>query len=109
MSTWFNISIALVVFMGLASGGMFSLVLMTNRKQQTPFSIILGLLVLIALLGAVGSVSIVHDLTGGLANSVVLLVLSSTLGYALTTFSVLSSGRRTRPLDPSSSPRPPGR
>lgn len=100
MSTWFNISIALVVFMGLASGGMFSLVLMTNRKQQTPFSIILGLLLLIAVLGAIGSVSIIHDLTGGLANSVVLLVLACTLGYALTTFSVLSSGKRKPPMDP---------
>ena len=104
MSTWFNISIALVVFMGLASGGMFSLVLMTNRRQQTPFTIILGLLLLIAILGAIGSVSIIHDLTGGLANSIVLLVLACTLGYALTTFSVLSAGRRKPPLDQSKIP-----
>ncbi|MGA7733134.1 MAG: hypothetical protein WCD37_17890 [Chloroflexia bacterium] len=104
MSTWFNISIALVVFMGLASGGMFSLVLMTNRKQQTPFSIILGLLLLIALLGAIGSVSIIHDLTGGLVNSIVLLILACTLGYALTTFSVLSAERPRPALDPSKAP-----
>ncbi len=104
MSTWFNISIALVVFMGLASGGMFSLVLMSNRKQQAPFTIIFGLMLLIAVLGAVGSVSIIHDLTGGLANSVVLLVLACTLGYALTTFSVLSAGRSKPSLDPTNLP-----
>jgi hypothetical protein len=90
--------------MGLASGGMFSLVLMTNRKQQTPFSIILGLLLLIALLGAIGSVSIIHDLTGGLVNSIVLLVLACTLGYALTTFSVLSAGRGKPSFDPTKTP-----
>lgn len=101
MSTWFNISIALVVFMGLASGGMFSLVLMSSRKQQTQFSIILGLLFLIALLGAIGSVSIIHDLTGGLVNSIVLLILACTLGYALTTFSVLSAGRTRHIIDTS--------
>lgn len=104
MSTWFNISIALVVFMGLASGGMFSLVLMSNRKQQTPFSIILALLLSLAVLGAIGSVSIIHDLTGGLVNSIVLLVLACTLGYALTTFSVLSAGRAKHALDTSKNP-----
>lgn len=104
MSTWFNISIALVVFMGLASGGMFSLVLMSNRKQQLSFSIIFALLLTLALLGAISSVSIIHDLTGGLANSIVLLVLACTLGYALTTFSVLSAGRIKPTLDASKRP-----
>ena len=94
MSTWFNISIALVVFMGLASGGMFSLVLMSNRKQQTSFTIVLALLLLTAVLGAIGSVSMLDDIAGGLANSIVLLILAITLGYALTTFSVLSNSRR---------------
>ncbi|MEP6774980.1 MAG: hypothetical protein ABJA50_05235, partial [Chloroflexota bacterium] len=73
MGTLFNISIALVVFMGIASGGMFSLVLMSNRKQQLPFTIALGLVLLTAVLGAIGSVSILNDITGGLANSIVLL------------------------------------
>ena len=94
MSTWFNISIALIVFMGLASGGMFSLVLMSNRKQQTPFTITLALLLLTAVLGAIGAVSMRDDIAGGLANSSVLLILAITLGYALTTFSVLSTSRR---------------
>jgi hypothetical protein len=90
----FNISIALVVFMGIASGGMFSLVLMSNRKQQLPFTIALALVLLTSVLGAIGSVSILNDLAGGLANSIVLLILAITLGYALTTFSVLSDSRR---------------
>ena len=94
MGTWFNISIALVVFMGIASGGMFSLVLMSNRRQQLPFTIALGLVLLTAVLGAIGSVSILNDIAGGLANSIVLLILSITLGYALTTISVLSDSRR---------------
>jgi hypothetical protein len=94
VGTWFNISIALVVFMGIASGGMFSLVLMSNRRQQLPFTIALGLVLLTAVLGAIGSVSILNDIAGGLANSVVLLILSITLGYALTTLSVLSDSRR---------------
>ena len=94
VGTLFNISIALVVFMGIASGGMFSLVLMSNRKQQLPFTIALGLVLLTAVLGAIGSVSILNDIAGGLANSIVLLILSITLGYALTTLSVLSDSRR---------------
>jgi hypothetical protein len=94
VGTWFNISIALVVFMGIASGGMFSLVLMSNRKQQLPFTIALALVLLTAVLGAIGSVSILNDIAGGLANSIVLLILSITLGYALTTISVLSDTRR---------------
>jgi Ferrochelatase len=94
LPTWFNISIALMVFMGIASGGMLSLVLMSTRKQQGAFSIILGLLALIALLGVVGSVTILGDTLGGLSNAVVLLVLAVTLGYALTTFSVLTASKK---------------
>jgi protoheme ferro-lyase len=94
LSTWLNVSIALMVFMGLASGGMISLVLMATRKQQVTFSIILGLLALIALLGVVGSVAILQDTLGGLSNAIVLLVLAVTLGYALTTFSVLTGGKQ---------------
>jgi protoheme ferro-lyase len=73
---------------------MFSLVLMSNRKQQTSFTIVLALLLLTAVLGAIGSVSMLDDIAGGLANSIVLLILAITLGYALTTFSVLSTSRR---------------
>jgi hypothetical protein len=94
LSTWFNISIALMVFMGLASGGMVALVLMATRKQQGVFAVILGLLALIAMLGVFGSVTLLHDALGGLSNAVVLLVLAVTLGYALTAFSVLTSGKR---------------
>jgi protoheme ferro-lyase len=96
LTTWFNISIGLMVFMGLASGGMLSLVLMSTRKQQPLFAIILGLLALIALLGVVGSLTILPDVLGGLSNAVVLLVLAITLGYALTTFSVLTGGKKKR-------------
>ncbi len=94
MSTWFNVSIGLMVFMGLASGGMIALVLMATRKQQTTFSIILGLLILIALFGVGVSITLLKDALGGLANAVVLLVLAVTLGYALTTFSVLTSAKK---------------
>jgi protoheme ferro-lyase len=83
-----------MVFMGLASGGMASLILMSTRKQQATFSVILGLLALIALLGVIGSVTILQDPLGGLSNAVVLLVLAVTLGYALTTFSVLTGGKK---------------
>src|SRR4051812_11176538 len=90
-----------MVFMGLASGGLLSLVLMATRKQQVTFSIILGLLALIALLGVVGSVTILQDPLGGLSNAIVLLVLAITLGYALTTFSVLTGGKKKRePKEP---------
>lgn len=94
LSTWFNISIALVVFMGLASGGMFALVLMSTQKQRVTFSIILGLLAIIALIGVVGSVTLLHDMLTGLSNAVVLLVLAVTLGYSLTAFSILTGGRK---------------
>jgi hypothetical protein len=98
LSNWFNISIALMVFMGLASGGMVALVLMAPRKQRVTFSIILGLVTLIALFGVAGSLlfGMLSDPLGGVANAVVLLVLAFTLGYALTTFSVLTSGRKRR-------------
>jgi hypothetical protein len=85
-----------MVFMGIASGGMVALVLMAPRRQQATFTIILGLVVIIALFGVVGSISFLGDPVGGLANAIVLLVLALTLGYALTTFSVLTSGRKKR-------------
>ena len=87
-----------MVFMGIASGGMVALVLMATRKQQVTFSIILGLVTIMALFGVVVSISLLGDPLGGLANAVVLLVLSFTLGYALTAFSVLTSGRKRRTL-----------
>ncbi|MFL5734396.1 MAG: ferrochelatase [Chloroflexia bacterium] len=85
-----NISIALIVFMGLASGGMLALMLMTTRKYQLSFSIVLLLVVALAVAGVLTSVSFIENFSQGLANAVVLLVLSFALGYALTTFSVLS-------------------
>jgi protoheme ferro-lyase len=94
VSTWFNISIALIVFMGIAGGGMLSLLLMSSRRQQISFAVMLGLVVLIAVLGVTGSVLILNDPLVGLTNAVILLVLSFTLGYALTTFSVLGTTRK---------------
>lgn len=99
MSQYLGVSIALIVFMGLVSGGMFSLVLMTTRKHQTNFSIILALSGLLALAGVFASVSdVVDNMQEGLANAVVILVLSFALGYTLTTFSVLSYSTRNGPL-----------
>jgi len=96
LSNWFSVSIALMVFMGIASGGMVALVLMATRKQQVTFSIILGLVTIMALFGVGVSISLLGDPLGGVANAIVLLVLAFTLGYALTTFSVLTSGRKRR-------------
>jgi sirohydrochlorin ferrochelatase len=101
VSTWFNISIALIVFMGIAGGGMLTLVLMSNKRQQFSFTVMLVLVVLIALLGVTGSVLILNDPLVGLTNAVILLVLSFTLGYALTTFSVLGNPRKRPALQPS--------
>ncbi len=89
-----NISIALIVFMGMASGGMLALVLMSERRQQTSFSAMFGLTLLLAVGGAVGSAAFLRSLSSGLVNGVILLILSFALGYALTTFSVLSSHRQ---------------
>jgi protoheme ferro-lyase len=86
-----NISIALTMFMGLASGGLLSLVLMSTRRQQTSFSVMFGLTLLLAFLGAFGSASGTANLTAGLATGMVILVLSFALGYTLTTYSVLST------------------
>jgi protoheme ferro-lyase len=82
-----------MVFMGLASGGVLTLVLMSTRKQQSSFTIILGLLVLLTAIGVVGSVMLLDETLVGLTNAVVLIVLAFTLGYALTTFSILSGGK----------------
>ena len=94
VSTWFTVSIALIVFMGIAAGGMLTLVLVSNRRQQASFSVMLGLVVLIAVLGVIGSVLLLNDALVGLTNAVILLILSFTLGYALTTFSVLGTSRK---------------
>jgi protoheme ferro-lyase len=93
-----NISIALIVFMGLVSGGMLALVLMTTRRYQLSFSVVLLLAVALAVTGVFTSVAYLENLPQGLANAVILLVLSFALGYALTTFSVLSySNKRKAP------------
>src|SRR5687768_14971024 len=86
-----NISIALTVVMGLASGGLLSLVLMSTRRQQPSFTAMLALTFLLALLGAFGSASSTDNLATGLTTGVVILVLSFALGYILTTYSALSS------------------
>lgn len=96
MSLYLNISIALIVFMGLVSGGMLALVLMTTRRYLVSFSVILGLAMLLAVGGMFASVAGIDNLAQGLANAVVLLVLSFALGYTLTTFSVLSYSRQAR-------------
>ena len=51
MSQFLGVSIALIVFMGLVSGGMLALTLMTTRKQAISFSIILALAGLLAVPG----------------------------------------------------------
>lgn len=90
LPVYFNISIALLIFMGLASGGLFVLALIAGRKQQATFSIMLGLAFLLALIGVFGSVSAAQDLASGLTSALVLLILAFALGYALTAYSVLS-------------------
>lgn len=96
-----NISIALIVFMGLVSGGMLALVLMTTRRYQVSFSAILGIALLLALAGIFSAVSFVGNPAEGLTNAIVLLILAFGLGYTLTTFSVLSTQKQRRgPLRP---------
>jgi protoheme ferro-lyase len=90
------ISVALVVFMGLTSGGILSLVLMSERRQQTNFGIMLGLTLLLALGGGAGMIAILPSVPASLTNVLILLVLSMSLGYTLTTFSVLSPKRKKR-------------
>ncbi len=94
MLAYVNVSIAVTVFMGLASGGLLTLVLMASRRQQVSFSIMFGLAGLLAAMGAIGSAALLQSTAAGLLNGVVLLVLSFTLGYTLTTYSALS--RRDR-------------
>lgn len=87
--------------MGIVTGGMLSLVLMTTRRYQVSFAIILGLSALLAVAGVFSAVSFIGNLAEGLANAVVLLILSFALGYTLTTFSVLSYSRhRPGPITP---------
>ncbi|MDQ6693071.1 MAG: ferrochelatase [Chloroflexota bacterium] len=100
MPLYFNISIALVLFMGLASGGLLALTLMADRKQQTSFSIMLALALLLALAGAISSTGLMRNLASGLTNALVLLVLSFSLGYTLTAHSVLTPARRRPQISP---------
>ncbi|HEX8599484.1 MAG TPA: hypothetical protein VF952_13330, partial [Chloroflexia bacterium] len=94
MPLYLNISVALVVFMGLTSGGILSLVLMSERRQQTNFGIMLGLTLLLALGGGAGMIAVLPNVASSLTNALVLLVLSMSLGYTLTSFSVLSPRRK---------------
>jgi hypothetical protein len=73
---------------------------MSSKRQQVSFTAMLALVVIIALLGVAGSTLILKDPLVALTNAVILLVLSFTLGYALTTFSVLGSSRRKPPQQP---------
>jgi protoheme ferro-lyase len=91
-----NISIALTVFMGLAGGGMLSLILMANRRQQTLITLMLVGVMLLALAGLGVSAILIENVAAGLTNGAVLFVLSFALGYSLTTFSVLSPGKSRR-------------
>ncbi|HYP19827.1 MAG TPA: hypothetical protein VEY08_07110, partial [Chloroflexia bacterium] len=93
MPLYLDISIALVVFMGLASGGILSLVLMSERRQQTNFSIMLALSLFLALGGGTGMIAALPNVASSLTNMLILLVLSMALGYTLTAFSVLSPRR----------------
>ena len=86
-----NVSIALTLFMGIASGGLLALTLMATRRQQISFSFMLALTLLLATLGAISLAADTESLTAGLASGMVILVLSGALGYILTTYSVLSS------------------
>src|SRR5436305_422977 len=90
--------------MGLVSGGMLTLALMTTRKYQASFAIILALAGLLALGGVFASVD-VDKLHEDLANALVILVLSFALGYTLTTFSVLSYSNRVKRLGASGNRR----
>jgi protoheme ferro-lyase len=91
---YLDISVALVVFMGLASGGILSLVLMSERRQQANFAIMLGLSLLLALGGGAGMIAVLPNVASSLTNVLILLVLSLALGYTLTSFSALSPRRK---------------
>lgn len=105
MPVYLNISIGLVVFMGLASGGIMSLVLMSERRQQANFTIMLALAMLLTIGGAAGMVAALPNLVASLTNALVLMVLSFALGYTLTTFSILSPSTKKQELPPPE-PRP---
>lgn len=100
MGSNLNISIALTVFMAIASGGLLSLVLMSTRKQQTSFSLMLGLTLILALLGATGAASEAENVPSGLSTTLVLLILSLAFGYVLTTYSVLAGTSTPRKREP---------
>jgi protoheme ferro-lyase len=93
-----NISVVLIVFMGMASGGMFALMLMAGRKQQVAFAIMLILSVFLALAGFVSGAGLLQNTPTGLVSAILLLVLAFVLGYTLTTFSVLSPRKRVEPV-----------
>ena len=95
LPVYLSLGAVLVVLMGLASGGLMTLVLMSPAKQQVTYAIMLGLSLLLAVIGMLTSEQ--TDRRGiGLANAFVLLVLTFALGYALTTFSILLPRRRKR-------------
>lgn len=94
MPVYLNISIGLLVFMGVASGGILALVLMSEQRQQRNFAVMLGLALALALGGGADMISLLPNVPASLTNVLVLLVLSMSLGYTLTTFSVLSPGRK---------------
>lgn len=100
MLVYLNISIALVIFMGLASGGILSLVLMSERRQQTNFTIMLALAMLLTISGGAGMIAILPSAVASLSNALVLMVLSFALGYTLTTFAVLSPNTKKAGLAP---------
>ena len=95
MPVYLSLGAVLVVLMGLASGGLLSLVLMSPVRQQVTYGIMLALSLLLAVLGMLASEQI-EGRGIGLANAFVLLVLTFALGYALTTFSILLPRRRKR-------------
>ena len=103
MSQYLGASIALIVFMGLVSGGMLALALMATRKQAVSFTIIFALSALLALGGVFAAVSDSEPIHEGLPNALVILVLSTALGYTLTTFSVLSYSGKSRNVAPPAS------
>jgi sirohydrochlorin ferrochelatase len=91
---YLNVSIALVVFMGVASGGLLALFLMAGRRQEISFAIMFALAATLALLGVVGATTSPEGTQARLANALVLFGLSFALGYALTSVSVLSPRRK---------------
>jgi len=95
LPVYLSLGAVLVVVMGLVSGGLLALVLMSPAKQRVVYAIMLALSLLLAVLGMLASEQI-QGRGIGLINAFVLLVLTFALGYALTTFSVLLPRRQKR-------------